>query len=104
MNTFSEAICPLCSRVFALDRLHLHIAIEDGRVREKTIQVIQAYHEGWSVEDGACEPCWRSFREAGRILNFLKQTKPKRPGHEWLKPGASSGEEEAPTVGWPIST
>ncbi len=86
MNDFSEGICPLGSRVY------------------ETIQVIQAYHEGWSTEDGACEPCWRSFREAGRILHVLRQTKPKRPGYEWQQPDAPGKEEDAAAEGWPIST
>ncbi len=86
MNTYSEGICPLCSQVCLRERLHSHIAEEQARMRERTIQVIQGYHAGWSVEDGACVPCWRSFREAGRILSLLKQTKSKGQGHEWQGP------------------
>jgi len=41
-------------------------------VREATIRVIQAYHKGWVAEHGACEPCWKSFRDAVCILNILK--------------------------------
>ncbi len=77
MNTFPDAICPLCSQVYPRERLHSHIAGEEERVRESTIEVIQAYHDGWDAEHGACEACWRSFREAGRILSQLKQSKPQ---------------------------
>ncbi len=89
MNTFPESICPLCSQVYLREQLHSHIAGEHERVREKTIQVIRAYHYSWNAGDGACEPCWKSFRDAGRILNLLKQMKPKRPRDEWRKPDAS---------------
>jgi hypothetical protein len=83
VNTFPEGFCPLCSQVYLREHLQSHIAGELERVREKTIQVIQAYHHGWAVEHGACETCWKSFRDAGRILNLLKQMKPQRPAHRW---------------------
>ncbi len=102
METLSDAICPLCSKVCLRERLYSHIDSEHQRVRERTIEVIQGYHEGWSADDGACEPCWKSFREAGRVLNLLKQVKPKRPGHEWQKTGASGQTEDAPSVQWSI--
>ncbi len=51
-------------------------------MRENTVRVIQAYHDGWSAEDGACEPCWKSFRDASRALNLLKQVKRQRI-YEW---------------------
>ena len=53
--------------------------VEHPRVRETTITVIQAYHAGWTTEHGACEPCWKSFRDAARILRVLKQTRPQPP-------------------------
>ncbi len=98
MSNFFEGVCPLCSRVLPRDRLCSHIAAEHERVREKTIRIIRAYHEDWSVDEGACEPCWKSFREAGQILNLLRQTKPKRPGYGWRRPEAS-GEEAGEEVG-----
>ncbi len=98
MEAFPEAICPLCSKVHPRERLYSHIEAEHERVRKKTIEVIKAYHEGWSAGDGACEPCWRSFRDAGRILNLLKQMKPKRPGDEWRKPDASDQPEDTASV------
>ncbi len=75
MNAYAEGICPLCSRVLPHERLRAHIAGEHARVRENTVQLIQAYHDGWSVEDGVCEACWKSFRDASRALNLLKQVK-----------------------------
>jgi hypothetical protein len=81
MCAFPEAICPLCSQFYARDQLQLHIAAEDVRRRQMTIEVIQAYHKGWSKEQGACEACWKSFRDAGSILSVLKQTTPQHPRH-----------------------
>jgi len=81
MKTFPEAFCPLCSQLHVQERLHSHITEEHPRVREATIKVIQAYHKGWAAEHGACEPCWKSFRDAGRILIVLKQTRPQPPIH-----------------------
>ncbi len=95
MNTFPEGICPLCSQVYLRTRLYLHIATEHERVRKRTIHVIKAYHHGWKAEDGACEPCWKSFREAGCTLNLLKQVKPKRQGYDWQRPEAASEEGTA---------
>jgi len=73
----AEAICPLCSQIHAREKLYSHISEEPPRVREATIKVIRAYHKGWLAEHGACEPCWKSFRDAGRILIVLKQTRPQ---------------------------
>ncbi len=103
-EAFPEAICPLCSKVHLRERLYSHIEAEHERVRKKTIEVIKAYHEGWSAGDGACEPCWKSFRDAGRILNLLKQMKPKRPGDEWRKPDASDQREDTASVQGSISS
>ncbi len=77
MSTLLDGICPLCSRVYRQEQLHSHIAGEQPRVRERTIEVIQAYHKDWASEHGACEPCWRGFRDASCVLSILKQTKPQ---------------------------
>lgn len=95
MNALPEGICPLCSQVYLRERLHSHIALEHERVREKTIQVIQAYHDDWAAEHGACEPCWKSFREAARVLSLLKQTKSQWPGHGWQRPEPMREEQDA---------
>lgn len=68
-----EGICPLCSHAVGSDLLHEHIASETPRVRERTISVIQAYHGRWLEEQGACGPCWKSYRDAGRVLSILKE-------------------------------
>ena len=81
MSTFPDGICPLCSRVYTQEQLHNHIAGERPQVRERTIQVIQAYHKEWVRQHGACEPCWRSFRDAGCVLSVLRQTKPHSAGY-----------------------
>jgi len=70
---FSDGVCPLCSEVFPLSLLHEHIQSEDARLRGSTVQVIQAYHGGWLEEHGACEPCWKSYRDAGQILSLMKR-------------------------------
>ena len=67
-SSFPEGICPLCSQVFALEQLREHIAAESAKERARTIQLIQAYHSSWIEEHGACEPCWKSYRDAGRML------------------------------------
>jgi hypothetical protein len=77
MISFPESICPLCSQFFARDLLHEHIASEHADLRQRTIKVIQAYHPSWVEQHGACEPCWRSYRDAGRILNIMKRAKPQ---------------------------
>ena len=102
MNTFPEGICPLCSQVYLREHLHAHIAREHERVREKTIQVIRGYHEDWVAEHGACEPCWKSFREAARVLSLLKQTKRQRPGYGWQRPGPTDEEHDSVELGRPI--
>lgn len=79
VDKLPEAICPLCSQIYPQEQLHTHIDIEDALVRQTTIEVIQAYNEGWLMEHGACEPCWKSFRHAGCILSVLKQTAPHHP-------------------------
>jgi hypothetical protein len=78
MNVLPYAICPLCSQVYPCQQLHSLISCEHPGVREKTIQVIRAYYAGWAAEHGACEPCWKSFRDAGGILSVLKQTRPQQ--------------------------
>ena len=75
MTVVPEAICPLCSQVRSRAELHESILAEDPRVRRRTIQVIQSYHPGWAEDDGACESCWRSYRDASRILDVMKSTK-----------------------------
>jgi hypothetical protein len=68
-------MCPLCSRVVAREQLYEQIASEDPRVRHRTIKVIQAYHPGWVEDQGACGPCWRSYRDAVRIFLVMKSTR-----------------------------
>ena len=80
MIALSETICPLCSQPFPTAQLHQHIASEHPLWRHGTIKVIQAYHPGWIEEQGACESCWKSFREAGRVLNQLKGSRPQNTG------------------------
>ncbi len=80
VSEFAEAICPLCSQVYPREGLQTHIAAEHARVREKTIQLIQAYCKGWLSEHGACEACWKSFRDASCTLSVIKLTKPQ---HRW---------------------
>ncbi len=81
MDYVLDAVCPLCSQICTKEHLHSHIHSEQPRVRQRTIAVIRGHHAWWSIEHGACEPCWKSFREAGRALTLLRQMKPQRPGH-----------------------
>jgi hypothetical protein len=83
MSSFPGSICPLCSQVFTRELLHDHITAEDLRLRENTIKVIQAYYPGWVQDHGACEPRWRSYRDAGRILNIMKCTRPQTAAGNW---------------------
>jgi hypothetical protein len=78
-----ESICPLCSQVFLREQLYQHIASEHLRSRDSTIKVIQAYHPGWLQDHGACEPCWRSYREAGRMLKQMKSARPQTVAGFW---------------------
>ena len=75
MISFSESMCPLCSRFVAREELYEPIASEDPRVRHRTIKVIQAYHPGWVEDHGACGPCWSSYRDAVRIFLVMKSTR-----------------------------
>jgi hypothetical protein len=91
MISFPERICPLCSHVFANELLHNHITSEYPRVRQSTIEVIRAYHPGWVEDDGACGPCWRLYRNAGRILDQMRHAKSQNaPGYR--NPVALAGE------------
>jgi hypothetical protein len=83
VTSFPESICPLCSQVFTREQLHQHIASESQRLRRSTIKVIQAYHPGWVEDDGACGSCWRSYRDAGRILNVMKSARPQNAACPW---------------------
>jgi hypothetical protein len=83
MISFPESICPLCSQVFARQLLREHIASEPPRLRHVTIKVIQAYHPGWVEDDGACGPCWRAYRNAGRILEVMKSVRPQNAAACW---------------------
>jgi hypothetical protein len=73
--SFPESMCPLCSRFVAREELYGQIALEDPRVRHRTIKVIQAYHPGWVEGQGACGPCWRSYRDAVRIFLVMDSTR-----------------------------
>ena len=109
MNSPPEGICPLCSRVFACQLLHKHIASEYPRVRQSTIEVIQARHPGWVEDDGACEPCWRLYRDTARILDQMKSAKSQNSaacrtpvalgteGHDKDQTGRHDAAEERPT-------
>ncbi len=77
MIPIPDSICPLCSQVFPRELLIGHITSEPPRLRQRTIKVIRAYHPGWTEEHGACGPCWRSYREASRILNLMKSARPQ---------------------------
>ncbi len=83
MNGLPETACPLCSRVHPREKLYDHIAAEHPRLRLSTVRVIQGYHPGWVEAHGACQPCWASFREAGRILSLLKGARLQQLGHYW---------------------
>ena len=83
MMAFSDGICPLCSRFLPREQLINHIASEHPRVRQSTIQVIRSFYPGWLEEHGACGICWRSYREAGRILEALKRSRPQSSGSCW---------------------
>jgi hypothetical protein len=76
MTSSFDSICPLCSTIYPQETLHESIAAEHSKIRQSTIKVIQAYHPGWKEGHGACPPCWSSYRDAGRILNVLKASKP----------------------------
>lgn len=76
MTSFSDSICPLCSQITANELLHTHIMSEDPRLRHSTIKVIQAYHSSWIEDHGACGPCWKSYRDAGQILDVIKRGRP----------------------------
>ncbi len=75
----SDGFCPICLRNCSPEQLHAHIRSEDPRRRQKTIEVIRAYNPGWSPEHGACESCWNSFRDAGRVLAMLKGANQRHP-------------------------
>ena len=79
VTELSDGICPLCSQVFPIPELHTHIGSEHPRSKRNSIIVIQAYHKGWVEAHGACEACWKSFRDAGRIMDLLKQSQPQTP-------------------------
>lgn len=89
MISFPESICPLCSQLFLREELFQHISCEHDQLRERTIRMIQAYHAGWLAEHGACGSCWRSFREAGRVLSMLKHSRTIPPNHYQPKPKAN---------------
>jgi hypothetical protein len=94
MIPIPESICPLCSQVFPSELLREHINSEHPRLRHSTIKVIQAYHPGWVEDHGACEPCWRSYREASRMFNQMKSAKPKNPPGSW-KPAELAAQSPA---------
>lgn len=79
----SENTCPLCLQIHAVELLHRHIFAEDPRLRRRTVNVIQAYHSGWMEEHGACGSCWRSYRDAGQILDLIKRTRPQTDAGQW---------------------
>lgn len=76
-SCYPDAICPLCSQFFPRGELHDHIGSERPDLRANTTVVIQAYHPGWEVEHGACETCWKSYRDAGRMLSLLRTSRPQ---------------------------
>jgi hypothetical protein len=77
------SICPLCSRVLSREQLFDHITAEHPRRRHNTIKLIRAYYPGWAEEHGACHPCWKSFRDAGQALDFIKEAKQPGPFTDW---------------------
>ncbi len=83
MSSLAENVCPFCVKSFPHEQLHNHIYAEHPRVRYNTRQVIRAYHPGWVEAAGACEPCWKSFRDAGRILDALRTAKQQKAGGNW---------------------
>jgi hypothetical protein len=83
MIPIPDSICPLCSQVFPRELLTGHITSEPPRLRHRTIIVIQAYHPGWMEDHGACGPCWRSYREAGRMFNQMKCARPQDATGFW---------------------
>ncbi len=92
MDSIPEAICPLCSEVFPREDLYEALTAEAPRQREKTIRVIQTYHPGWVPDDGACPSCWKSHRDAGRILGKIQRSRPARRARPWeATPPARSG-------------
>jgi hypothetical protein len=76
MISLPDSICPLCSQIYARELLHEHIASEHLRLRQTITKLIQAYHPGWVEDHGACAPCWKSYRDAGRVLNMMKSARP----------------------------
>ena len=71
-GTLPNRNCPLCSRVFPQDQLFDHINSEHPYSRRNTIKVIQAYHSSWVEAQGACEHCWKYFRDAAQAIDRLK--------------------------------
>ncbi len=80
MSSFPEAICPLCSQIFPHEKLYAHITSEHPHLRHNTIRTIQAYYPGWLEDHGACEACWKSFRNASQILSVLRSARPHNAG------------------------
>ncbi len=75
ITPFPGSTCPLCLQLCPRESLHRHIAAEHPRLRHSTIRVIQAYHPGWEEEYGACEACWRSYRQASRMFNLMRSAR-----------------------------
>jgi hypothetical protein len=83
MSLFPNGVCPLCSGIFPREQLHEAWAGEHPRLHQNTILVIQAYHPGWVPDQGACETCWKSYRDAGRILGVLRAGRPQSRQRLW---------------------
>jgi hypothetical protein len=88
MSSLPNALCPLCSQVFAKEELYQHIISEHPRLRHGTIQVIQAYHPSWVQEQGACRRCWRNYSNASQQVELMKIDKQLNaiPTSELVKP------------------
>ena len=99
MSSLPDHICPLCSQVRPREQIHEHIASEHPLLRLNTIKVIHAHHPWWSPEDGACEPCWKSFRDASRALEMLRHARQRNT--YWNAPVF---ERRSPPAAHPIAT
>lgn len=73
MKTLVQSFCPLCLKDCPRAALPDHINSEREAIRQATIGVIQFSHPAWVAKDGACERCWKSYRDVSRVLNFFKE-------------------------------
>ena len=64
--------CPVCHEIAAVSGPPESLMRGHETARAPAVKIVKLLKQGWTEQDGLCEPCWRFYFGLGSVLNFMK--------------------------------